>query len=88
MVLRLPGTVTLPGGHAGVVVCGTRRAERWRAALREAGIEAVVVETEADEAAQRTRANPRARTPQGLFGGETVAQLSVTCGAACSCGTC
>ena len=40
----------LPRGHVGVVVCGTRRAAQWRAAFREAGIEAVVVETDADEA--------------------------------------
>lgn len=40
----------LPRGHVGVVVCGTRRAARWRAAFQEAGIEAVVVETDADEA--------------------------------------
>jgi hypothetical protein len=40
----------LPRGHRGIVVCGTRRAEHWRAAFRASGIEAVVVETEGDEA--------------------------------------
>lgn len=40
----------LPEGHVGIVVCGTRRAERWREAFRAAGIDAVVVETDADEA--------------------------------------
>ncbi len=40
----------LPKGHVGVVVCGTRRAAQWQATFRDAGIEAVVVETDADEA--------------------------------------
>ena len=40
----------LPRGHVGVVVCGTRRAAQWQAAFRAAGIEAVVVETDTDEA--------------------------------------
>lgn len=39
-----------PRDHVGVVVCGTRLAARWQDALRAAGIEAVVVETDADEA--------------------------------------
>ena len=40
----------LPKGHVGIVVCGTRRAEQWRKAFEEAGISAVVVETDTDEA--------------------------------------
>lgn len=40
----------VPAGHRGVVVCGTRRAEQWRDAFREAGIDAVVVETDGAEA--------------------------------------
>jgi hypothetical protein len=40
----------LPKGHVGIVVCGTRRAEQWRVAFEQAGIPAVVVETDTDEA--------------------------------------
>ncbi|MCB9562907.1 MAG: hypothetical protein H6709_11580 [Kofleriaceae bacterium] len=41
-----------PRDHVGVVVCGTRRAEAWRAAFADAGIPAVVDETDGDESEQ------------------------------------
>ena len=40
----------VPGGHRGLIVCDSRRAGRWRKALQAAGIAAIVVETDADEA--------------------------------------
>ena len=40
----------LPKGYRGLIVCDTRRAAQWRKAFRAAGIEAVIVETEVDEA--------------------------------------
>lgn len=40
----------LPAGYVSVVLCDTRRAEQWRRALVAEGIEAVVEETETDEA--------------------------------------
>ncbi len=41
-----------PAGHVGVIVCGTRRAERWRVAFAAEGIAAQVEETDAEDAAQ------------------------------------
>ena len=35
----------LPVGYVSLIVCDTRRAEEWRAALAREGIEAAVVET-------------------------------------------
>jgi hypothetical protein len=40
----------LPKHHRGIIVCNARRAEQWRKAFHAAGIQAVVVETDADEA--------------------------------------
>jgi len=40
----------LPAGYVSVIVCGTRRAEQWRAAFAAEGIVAHVEETETDEA--------------------------------------
>jgi hypothetical protein len=40
----------LPRGYRGIIVCDTRRAAQWRKAFHAAGIDAVVVETEVDEA--------------------------------------
>ena len=37
----------LPAGYVSLIVCDTRRAEEWRAALTRAGIEVAVVETAA-----------------------------------------
>jgi hypothetical protein len=54
----------LPEGHRGVVVCGTRRAERWRYAFLEAGIKAVIVETDGNEAAAGAC---KVGVPQALF---------------------
>lgn len=39
-----------PKHHRGIIVCNARRAEQWRKAFVAAGIQAVVVETDADEA--------------------------------------
>ena len=39
-----------PKHHRGIIVCNARRAEQWRRAFIQAGIQAVVVETDADEA--------------------------------------
>jgi hypothetical protein len=39
----------LPPDHASVIVCGTRRAEQWRRAFANAGITAIVVETDGED---------------------------------------
>lgn len=39
-----------PKHHRGIIVCNARRAEQWRKAFVAAGIQAVVVETDGDEA--------------------------------------
>jgi hypothetical protein len=39
-----------PKNHRGMIVCNARRAAQWRKAFLAEGIEAVVVETNADEA--------------------------------------
>jgi hypothetical protein len=40
----------VPTGYVRLIVCDTRRAERWRAAFAGAGIRAVVDDTDADDA--------------------------------------
>ena len=40
----------LPPGHRGLIVCDSRRAARWRKAFQAAGIAAIVIETDTDEA--------------------------------------
>lgn len=39
-----------PKHHRGIIVCNARRAAQWRKAFAQAGIAAIVVETDADEA--------------------------------------
>ncbi len=39
-----------PKHHRGLIVCNARRAAQWQKAFRAEGIEAIVVETNADEA--------------------------------------
>ncbi len=46
------------------MICGTRRAEQWRLAFRDAGIEAVVVEADADEDGACKVAGPAAQVVQ------------------------
>ncbi|MBI4509075.1 MAG: hypothetical protein HY698_05540 [Deltaproteobacteria bacterium] len=36
----------LPTGYKSILICDTRRAQEWRAGLRQAGLELVMIETE------------------------------------------